>query len=189
MLKNLITFSICLGLICAVSAGSLSFVYKYTIPKIIENERIEKERLIKEKGAKETFPDADKFEDRKIDDKEFQVAYKNGKAIGLVVKTNGSGFGGKIEIVYGINYEGVITGFTVLSHNETPTIGGKAIREDLPKQIKNIKIENFYLKSDNPEKGKIDGVTGATITTSGILNGIRDSINEIDYKKLLEKAK
>ncbi len=189
MLKNIITFGICLGLICAVSGGTLSFVYKYTMPKIMENERLEKERLIKEKGAKEIFPNADKFEDRKIDNKEFQIEYKNGKAIGLVVKTIGSGFGGEIEIAYGINYQGVITGFTVLSHNETPTIGGKAIREDLPKQIKDIKIENFYLQSENPEKGKIDGVTGATITTLGILNGIRDSINEINYKKLLEKAK
>ncbi|MCK4728497.1 MAG: FMN-binding protein, partial [Desulfobacterales bacterium] len=85
------------------------------------------------------------------------------------------GFGGDIGVMVGVSLEtDQMIGMGVTTHSETPGLGSRA--KDDPSfraQFKGLSIsEPVKVK---PDGGQIDAVSGATITSRGVCQGVTDS--------------
>lgn len=92
-----------------------------------------------------------------------------------------SGFSGLFTIMVGFDQAGVITGFKILQHQETPGLGSKMepwfSDETKPTQSiigKDPGSENFTVKKDG---GAFDAITAATISSRAFLEAVRRAYN------------
>ena len=86
------------------------------------------------------------------------------KGEATITKT-AKGFGGDVTVTVNFDKEGKLTSVEAVGDEETPTIGGQAIQE-LPAKI--------------AEAGSadVDGVAGATITSTAIKTAVQEAIDE-----------
>ena len=115
-----------------------------------------------------------KIKDGEID-RGFYVGVFDGKANAVAYETFGKGFGGDIGVMVGVSLEtDELLGMGVTTHAETPGLGSRA--KDDPSfraQFKGLPIaEPVKVK---PDGGQIDAVSGATITSQGVCQGVTDS--------------
>lgn len=105
---------------------------------------------------------------------------KNGSLIGYVMSvTDKEGYGGDITLSLGFDTEGGITGFEVLSaSSETPGLGANCQTEEFKKQFVGITGEQVeYTKSGKSKENEIDALSGATITTKGIVKSVNAALS------------
>lgn len=105
-------------------------------------------------------------------------AMQDGMLAGAAVETyTMDGFSGEITIMVGFNATGDVTGYTVLSHAETPGLGAKMnewFRDGEGHRSiigANPATRNLYVVKD--PGGEVDGITAATITSRAFLQAIR----------------
>lgn len=107
------------------------------------------------------------------------VADKDGKLIGtIVVVTNKNGYGGDIQLAVGISLaENKITGISFLTLNETVGLGMKANEAGFKEQFKDAPFgEISYTKTGSNSANVIDAISGATITTSAVTDGVNSAV-------------
>lgn len=155
----LLIFSCCAGLI-------LGFVYQKTKTKIEENEKIKKISLLKE-----IFPEMNNV--KEINGK--YLMYTNGNEIGTVIPRSVYGYSGWINMLVGFYRDGKISNVRIISHKETPGLGAKIVRHDFLTQFSGKTIDEIKLKKDG---GKIDAITGATISSRAVIKGIESAHTE-----------
>lgn len=111
------------------------------------------------------------------DSLEFFPAFKNGKLVGVAVRTfSNNGFSGHISIMAGIDSLGNISGYEILEHAETPGLGSKMgewfSNKEKPQQYvigKNPDSHTFKVKKDG---GDFDAITASTITSRAFLEAL-----------------
>ena len=173
-----------LFLITLTAGLILGFVYQITKGPIAQQE--EKERTT---ACMKVFPDATEFEKIEYEDptsvfkeegfKEQMIndvlAAKNSDnaIMGYVIDiTTKEGYADDIQFLIGIRMDGTLNGISILSIAETPGLGMKA-SEFLAPQFENKNVEQFeYVKSGAVTSSQIDAISGATITTKAITNGV-----------------
>jgi electron transport complex protein RnfG len=157
----------------------------------ITKEPIAKEQQrAKEEAYKEVFAEAEAFEDMEVDgqssrefkkmgwdasvDEIMQVLDKNGSAIGYVLTvTDHEGYGGDIQFAMGVKNDGTLNGISFLSISETAGLGMKAKEDNFKNQFTDKKVESFsYTKNGASADNEIDAISGATITTNAVTNGV-----------------
>ena len=89
----------------------------------------------------------------------------------VIAATSKNGYGGKIQIAVGINNDGEITGFSVISHNETAGLGAKS--KDDPEFAAQFKGKTAsesieVIKGGGATGNQIDAISGATITSKAV---------------------
>lgn len=96
-----------------------------------------------------------------------------GGTLGYVVTvTTKEGYGGDIRFTLGVRTDGTLNGISILSISETAGLGMRA-EEDLKPQFADTKVEKFeYTKSGSASDEQIDAISGATITTNAVTNGV-----------------
>lgn len=118
------------------------------------------------------------YKDNTID--EFNlVTDKDGRLIGtIVVVTNKNGYGGDIQLAVGISLaENKITGISFLTLNETVGLGMKANEAEFKEQFKDVPFgEISYTKTGSDSANVIDAISGATITTSAVTDGVNSAV-------------
>ncbi len=131
-----------------------------------------------------------KIKDGEVE-RSFYVGVFDGKANAVAYESSGKGFGGDIGVMVGVKIEtDELLGMGVTTHSETPGLGSRA--KDDPSfraQFKGLSItEPFKVKSDG---GQIDAVSGATITSQGVCQGVTDSAEFYSKLKpqIVEQAK
>ncbi|MDR1859435.1 MAG: RnfABCDGE type electron transport complex subunit G [Bacteroidales bacterium] len=100
------------------------------------------------------------------------------KKVGMAINTySKNGFGGLIRIIVGFNAEGVITGYRVLEHKETPGLGSKmaewfmdSTRVEQCVVGRNPEESNLTVRKDG---GDIDAISASTITSRAFLEALR----------------
>jgi Na+-translocating ferredoxin:NAD+ oxidoreductase subunit G len=138
-----------------------------------------KEQRIRQKNQsmQELIPSATGFKTISQKD-DYYTAEENGKKIGYIIIGETRGFGGAIRVMTAVDMEEKIISYNILSHNETPGLGSQA---DLPKfkhQFAGKKAENMTVVTIH-EEGKIDAITGATITSAAVTKAVRESITRL----------
>lgn len=105
----------------------------------------------------------------------------SGKVIGYVVNvTSHEGSQADITFSVGIQNDGTINGYSITSISETPGLGDKVNEEGDPektddvfkKQFNNKNVEAFTVKTESAADNEIEAVTGATISSRAITNGV-----------------
>ena len=116
------------------------------------------------------FPNATGFEAQTVEEgsklDSVYAATKDGQTVGYVLQSTVTGYGGPIEIVMGIDNSGTITGISVggSSFAETAGLGARTRDAEFTSQF-------VGLKAAPKLKENIDGISGATISSSAVTSG------------------
>ena len=182
---ELVSFTI-LAVLCAIV---LSFSHELTRKRISENIEMEKLQII----TAVMTPDFDNdiYNDVKainyIDNSGNKLttnAYRARKSdipVGVVfMPIPATGYNGSIQLSIGILQDGSIFGVQVLSHRETEGLGGN-IHQDKTDWLNNFAQQSFdvtamELWAVKDESGKFDQLSGATITSRGVINAVKYSL-------------
>lgn len=182
-MREIIKLGLILLLITSVAAVVLGLSNSITEEKITEAEA-----LTSEEARKEVLPEGETFEDAKLkidNDKvlEVYVGLKDGNKVGYAIKTATPGYGANVEVITGISVDGKITGIKVVSHQETPGLGANATSSQFQDQFKekDTDEEVVVVKSTPSNNNEVQALTGATITSRAVTNGVntaRDLFNK-----------
>ena len=120
----------------------------------------------------------------------------SGNLLGTAVEsTDKNGFGGNLKVMVGFDPEGVILGYTVLEHSETPGLGAQAdgwFRQPATAQAEQSAVVDVLLGAPgkpgnhniigmNPgdnlmtvskDGGEVDAITASTITSKAFLRAV-----------------
>ena len=87
-----------------------------------------------------------------------------------------SGSQSVITLAGGIDTEYKVTGIKIMTHAETPGLGAKIIESVFTDQFKGVAESDLMLSKND---GAIDAITGATVSSQAVIDGIQTKINEI----------
>ena len=101
----------------------------------------------------------------------------SGTCLGYVVTvTDHEGYGGDIQFSVGVRNEGIVNGISILKISETAGLGMRA-EMDLKPQFENKPVTTFtYTKTGAASDSEIDAISGATITTNAVVNGVNAAL-------------
>ena len=109
-------------------------------------------------------------------------AQVNGETAGYAVTVSASGSQGTIEMMVGVDTEGVVTGVSVVSHSETSGIGTKVTGNEPTASGVGV-LDQFVGKSAADGTlavgSNVDAITGATVSTRGITTGVNAALAAI----------
>jgi len=116
----------------------------------------------------QSLPGADRFEEcgpgifagRKTTEAEQPI-------VGYVAIGQGTGYGGPMKVVVGINLEGNVVGLTVVEHQETAAYFQRAGQTGLPENLIGKKYSDPFIPGQD-----IDAVTGATMTVTAMADSV-----------------
>ncbi len=165
--------TVVLLVITSIAAFALGLVYTVTKEPIkrqaaiIEQNAMSKifPELTEIKEITTLSPDVSPILDRVVS------VHNGGDLIGYGMFVAPKGYGGAIEMLVGIDATGNVSGAQILSHSETPGLGAKAQEPAF--------IEQFIgVNSDNASAFKLDAISGATITSKAVMNGVMTCLDE-----------
>lgn len=186
-IRNMLKDAMILLGITLVAGLALGFVYEVTKAPIA-NQKMK----AKNEACGEVFADAASFEAYDVDadnarkvlddagfpqqdiDEAMTALDDAGNPLGYVLTvTTHEGYGGDITFSMGLKNDGTLNGISILSISETAGLGMKANTDDFKNQWKDKKVDSFaYTKSGATADNEIDAISGATITTSAMTNGV-----------------
>ena len=105
----------------------------------------------------------------------------SGALLGYVITvTDHEGYGGDIQFSMGITNEGTLNGISLLSISETAGLGMRA-GEVLVPQFADKNVSKFtYTNTGATADSEIDAISGATITTNAVVNGVNAGLAYFD---------
>lgn len=187
-----------LMLITLVAGVLLGVVYEITKEPIAKEQQ-----RAKEEAYSQVFQDAQSFEALELDverveqdikaqgldatvNEVMQALDKSGELAGYVLTvTDHEGYGGDIKFAMGVTRDGTLNGISFLSIGETAGLGMKATEDSFKVQFAGKTVEKFvYTKGGASADNEIDALSGATITTNAVTNGVNAGLY---YIHTLEK--
>ena len=180
--ENPIVLCAVLLVISVIVAALLGFTNSITVNKIAEN--VEKEQLV---AKQEVLSDASEFKDVNYSNGLVKAVYEafdnNENSVGWCVNVKPYGYGGEIDIIVGITSEYKLSGVKVVSNSETAGLGAKCSTDaSFTEQFKNKEMPLGVIKNGTAEDNEIVAITGATITSKAVTNGVNaafDAVKEI----------
>ena len=182
-MKSMIKDAAILFAITLIAGLLLGVVYEVTKDPIAQQKA-----LRKNKACKEVFQDAADFRALELSVPETpeagekaaaaingvsEAVSEDGTVLGYVLDiTTHEGYNGDIQFTMGIRMDGTVNGISLLSIAETPGLGMKA--EDVLKpQFADKNVSLFtYTKTGAMSPDQIDAISGATVTTNAMVNGV-----------------
>ena len=105
--------------------------------------------------------------------------------LGVAIESTTMGFGGELKVLVGFDVDGIITGYTILQHAETPGLGAKADKWFQEGEKGNIigkspSQKPLVVKKDG---GDVDAITASTITTRAFLKAVNQAYDAYTQKE------
>jgi len=173
-----------LGSISAFAAGALGVVNELTKKPILRADSLAKEEAIK-------FVSPD-FDNSPLDDKFIVITDSGDSLICYPTKTgdkinayaietfSDKGYSGEIKIMIGLDTDGNILNYSVLSHKETPGLGSKMADwfkiNNKKQNILGLNPSKTNMKVSK-DGGDVDGITAATISSRAFLEAVNKAYN------------
>lgn len=184
--------------ITLVAGFLLGLVYDITLEPIAHQEE-----LANAKACQEVFSDATDFTDVQTDldtlnqnlkengleyvtvDAVMEASDDSGQMLGYVLTvTDSEGYGGDIQLSMGVRMDGTLNGISILSISETAGLGMNADTDAFKGQFADKNVEQFtYTKNGASADNEIDAISGATITTNAVTNGVNGGLLTFQYLK------
>ena len=179
-MKDIMKLGGILFLIAAISTGLVSFASEITKEPIARQKAEAKQRAMEE-----VLPRAEAFEEQEANEEiaEIQVGLEGGAPIGYALRVDSSGYDGTIEIMVGVTNEGVVEGIKILSHSETPGLGANAADPSFTDRFKEKDKLLSVTTSGNAGDDEISAITGATITSVAITDGVNKAIKYVQSQE------
>lgn len=95
----------------------------------------------------------------------------------ILLVTNHAAYGGDIQLAIGISLDYSIQGISFLSINETAGLGMEAEDEEFLNQFLGKSVMHYsYTKTGSTSDSEIDAISGATITTSAVVDAVNTAL-------------
>lgn len=168
-MNPIIKLSLILFAVSALTSGILGSVNAITEDRIDEQTR-----LATAKAYNEVLPYDGEYEAVSYDEGSFVTVKKLSKAgdMGYVAELTFSGAQGSITAAFGVGNDGKITGASVISHGETPSLGAR-ITEDWFREGFVGQAAGMSLKKNG---GSVDAITSATISSQAMVDAANTAI-------------
>jgi electron transport complex protein RnfG len=137
----------------------------------------EKEEALKEMAPNATDPIKPSGTWTAADNKphEYYQATSGGKPITNIAETAGKGYSSYIKMLVSLTPEMKISDVKVLDMNETPGLGDQVLEKSFLDQFKGKSLAQVVLiKGETKEN--IQAVSGATYSSRGVTNGVKDAV-------------
>jgi electron transport complex protein RnfG len=167
-------------IVTLIGATLLAFTNGLTAPLI---EKVEEEAKTK---ARREVINADKF--IPIDDSErfFRAISDDGELIGYVILAIAEGgYAGSFKVMVGVDTNFRIVRLKILTHKETPGLGTKIEEPWFLSQYEGKTTKNLIVVK-GMTSDKIQAISGATISSKAVTNGVRKGIEEL--KSILRQS-
>ena len=198
-MKKIIKDILILCVITIICGGLLGYVYQITKNPIQHQLQQSKQyaylKVMKEATSFKTYKENDikklskklkgDYGKNGLEIENALKAYHQKQTIGYIIQvTDHDGFGGDIEIIVGINLQKEISGVEILSIDETVGLGMNAKNEDFRNQYVGKKVKKFQVvKNGKQNEDEVDSLSGATITSKAMTNGINGALDFYDLLK------
>lgn len=170
--NSVVRIAMNLAVTCLISGVIIAGTFMITEPAA-EAQRVK----AKNDAMKELVRDAESF--KAIDGKEgWYAGMKGGKVIAYVVPAQGKGYGGVIQMLTAVTGDGKILDYKVLKHAETPGLGDKMTEPKFRNQFAGKTAKDMEVVKVPTDKN-IQALTGATITSRAVTNGIREAAEAV----------
>lgn len=186
-MKSMLKDAAILFAITLIAGLILGGVYQITKEPIARQEA-----LALENACREVFADAESFERvPDFDEAHAQAVLTEGgyssqsingvsAALGsggevagyVITVTTHEGYGGDIQFTMGVNMDGSLNGISLLSISETPGLGMQAEDVLVPQFAGRSAYPFEYTKTGAAASNQIDAISGATITTNAVTDGV-----------------
>ncbi len=191
--KSMIKNALILFAITLVAGVLLGLVYQVTKDPIAYQEK-----LAQDAANQSVFATASTFNDLELDEtkatdavSEFagvtlesvKAAVDNaGKTLGYVIQIKSKGYGDFITYTVGITNEGNVNGISIISIAETPGLGMNADKVIVPQFVDKTAQQFTVVKNGqlSDENSQIEAISGATITSKAITNGVNAAVKYFD---------
>ena len=190
MKNKIIKDALALTLITLVAGVALGGVYEITKDPIAKQEA-----QAKAEAYEQVFTDAAAFEEVEMDDtltktirdQLDQEGYKaqsieevmraedqSGETLGYAFTVvTSEGYGGDIQFSMGVQNDGTLNGISILSIGETAGLGMNADTPAFKDQFVGKQVEKLqYTKNGATQDDEINAISGATVTTNAMTNGV-----------------
>lgn len=190
MSNKIVKDALALTAITLVAGFLLGAVHEVTLEPIAKAEADKKEKAYQEVFAEaagfeeitlteelsaqlRSALDAESYTAQSIDEV-MQALDGSGAGTGYVITvTSGEGYGGDIQFSMGIQNDGTLNGISILSIGETAGLGMNANTDAFKGQFAGKQVDKFvYTKNGASSDEEIDALSGATITTNAMTNGV-----------------
>ena len=181
--KDMFKLGLNLLIISAVAALLLALTNSVTASTIAQ--RNEQANAEARKLVLESAQDFEQVKDAKTDNSKgvevseiYEAKDASGNTVGYTLKVLPSGYGGTIELMVGIDSaKGQVSGINVVSNSETAGLGAKSTDPEFSDQYKGKPLEELsVLKNGTPGDTEIKAISGATITSTAVTNGVDAAI-------------
>ena len=181
--KDMFKLGLNLLIISAVAALLLALTNSVTASTIAQ--RNEQANAEARKLVLESAQDFEEVKDVKTDNSKgvkvseiYEAKDASGNTVGYTLKVLPSGYGGTIELMVGIDSaKGQVSGINVVINSETAGLGAKSTDPEFSDQYKGKPLEELsVLKNGTPGDTEIKAISGATITSTAVTNGVDAAI-------------
>ncbi len=190
-MNSIVKNTIILTVITLVSGFLLGTVYQVTKGPIAEQQE-----KTKQAAYAAVFTEASSFEDAGVElagekavlegtglsQQDITEVVKavdgSGELLGYVFGvTTHEGYGGDIKISVGVSSDGTVKGVEILEIAETAGLGMRANTPEFKAQYADKKVDMFaYSKTGATADNEIDALSGATITSNAMTNGVNAAL-------------
>ncbi|KKH47961.1 electron transporter RnfG [Methanosarcina sp. 1.H.T.1A.1] len=107
----------------------------------------------------------------------FRGVDSSGNIVGYAFRNTQPGAQGLVELLGGVSADfNTVTGMEVMAHAETPGLGAKITEPGFKSQFINLPVADLSLSKDG---GKVDAISGATISTVTVVNALHFGIDGV----------
>jgi Na+-translocating ferredoxin:NAD+ oxidoreductase subunit G len=168
--RDVLKLSVTLAVVGLISAALLTGINNVTAPIIAERQEAEYREALEF-----YFPELASFESQQIEDDYFDLILDSSdRLIGVMSTIEQQGYDGTITYNLALDGEGKVVGMLIISHSETPGIGDVITTAEFQDQFIGKSFEDPIVPGED-----VDTVSGATISTSAIINSIRRVVNVV----------
>jgi Na+-translocating ferredoxin:NAD+ oxidoreductase subunit G len=160
-----------LTIVVCIAVITLSIINSITEGPIEDAEKEKIKELLEEQ-----FPDLATYEEDTPSKDVYTVKNESGAILGYAFNIVASGYGGDIKILVAIENTSlseddiILRGISIISNTETPGLGAKITEESWLEQFSGANMNEVFLKADG---GNIDAISGATISSSAVVDAIQ----------------
>ncbi len=175
-MKDIFKITMPLVVIFVVAGIIMAVTYQHTYPVRFQAEKKEKEEALKAMAPTATDP-IKAAGNWTINNKpyEYYQATAGGNTVEYIAETSGKGYSSFIKMLVALGPDMKISDVKVLDMNETPGLGDQVLEKSFLDQFKGKSLPQIVLiKGETKEN--IQAVSGATYSSRGVTNGVKDAV-------------
>lgn len=182
--STFVNMTVVLTCITLVAAAGTACVFNFTQKPIADAKQAKQKSAIKVVMPKATtIADVDTVNDQRV----FRAFDDNNNLLGYAIETDELGFGGLIKLMVGIDKDGNLVNYSILSHSETPGLGSKMDKWFVEKSSVCGTPVSAAPLSVTKDGGSVDAITAATISSRAFLSAVNKAFDT--YKACVEVDK